>query len=289
MLDIAKLGARYGPDACLVDPDRARAYALATNDDNPAYGASGNGSGAWPVPPLFAVVPTWDTTMAAVHDAVPPEAMGMLLHLVQDMHFDRPLTAGENLVTDALMRSIRTRRSGAQITVEVTSRGDDGAVALRQYATMFIRGLAGGGSGGEEPPGHGSPGRPRSEPLAERTAHIDADQTYRYAEASGDANRIHVDEQFAREMGLPGIIVHGMCTMAFCSRSVLAEVAGNDHTLLRRLAVRFSRPVLPDSDLVTTLFDAGEDRGRRCVAFEARSRGEVVIKDGWAEIGPPAG
>ena len=286
MLDIAKLGARYGPDARLVDPDRAVAYARATNDDGPASGL-GNGSAPRLVPPLFAVVPTWDTTMAAVHDAVPAEAMGMLLHLSQDMHFVRPLIAGEELLTDALIRAIRARRAGAQITVEVTSRIDSGAVVLRQYATMFIRGLGGGESGGDEAPGHAFPSAGRPEPSAERTVHIDADQTLRYAEASGDGNRIHRDGSFAREMGLPGIIVHGMCTMAFCCRSVLAETAGGDPALLRRLAVKFSRPVLPDSDLTTTLFAGGQAGDRRRVLFEARSRGEVVIKDGLAEIGPP--
>lgn len=282
VLDIAKLGARYGPDKGHVDPGRARAYAVATNDDSPAYGTDGL------VPPLFAVVPTWDTTMAAVHDVVPSEAMGMLVHLAQDMHFFRPLTAGQRLLTEAEIRGIRSRRSGASLLVVVTSTDDEGHLVLRQHATMFIRGLGGGESGGEEPPGHSFATASRGVAVVESTAHFDDDQTLRYADASGDTNRIHVDEVFAKEMGLPGIIVHGMCTMAFCGQAVISEMAGGDPVLLRRLAVRFSRPVLPGSDLVTAIFAAGESSNRRCFAFEARSRGEVVIKDGWAEIGPPS-
>jgi len=283
VLDIAKLGAHYGPDTGHVDPERARAYAGATNDTNPAYGTGRL------VPPLFAVVPTWDTTMAAVHDVVPGEAMGMLVHLSQDMHFVRPLTAGQRLLTEAVIRGIRSRRSGASLLVVVTSTDEAGQPVLRQYASMFIRGLGGGESGGDEPPAHSFANASRGVAVAESTAHFDHDQTFRYADASGDTNRIHVDEVFAKEMGLPGIIVHGMCTMAFCGQAVIDETAGGDPVLLRRLAVRFSRPVLPDSDLVTTIFAAGESSDRRCFAFEARSRGEVVIKDGWAEIGPPEG
>ncbi|MDQ6782035.1 MAG: MaoC family dehydratase N-terminal domain-containing protein [Actinomycetota bacterium] len=281
VLDIAKLGARYGPDTGHVDADRALAYAAATNDDSPAYRVGGL------VPPLFAVVPTWDTTMAAVHDVVPAEAMGMLVHLSQDMHFFRPLTADQRLLTVAEIRGIRSRRSGASLLVVVTSTDDEGQPVLRQYATMFIRGLGRGESGGEEPPAHSFATASRGPAAVESTAHFDDDQTVRYADASGDTNRIHVDEVFAKEMGLPGIIVHGMCTMAFCGRAVVTEMAGGDPALLRRLAVRFSRPVLPGADLVTTVFAAGEAADRRCFAFEARSRGEVVIKDGWAEIGPP--
>ncbi len=282
MLDIAKLGARYGPNTGQVDPERARAYAVATNDTNPAYDTG------LLVPPLFAVVPTWDTTMAAVHDVVPADAMGMLVHLSQDMRFFRPLTAGQRLQTEAEIRGIRSRRSGASLLVVVTSTDDEGRPVLRQYATMFIRGLGRGESGGDEPPSHSFANASRGAALAESTAHLDHDQTFRYADASGDTNRIHVDEVFAKEMGLPGIIVHGMCTMAFCGTAVMSEVAGGDPALLRRLAVRFSRPVLPDSDLVTAIFAAGESSDRRCFAFEARSRDSVVIKDGWAELGPPS-
>ncbi|HEV3496428.1 MAG TPA: dehydratase, partial [Actinomycetes bacterium] len=62
-------------------------------------------------------------------------------------------------------------------------------------------------------------------------------------------------------------------------------VAGSDPTRLRRVAVRFYRPVFPGSDLVTTLYEVGSEGDRRVVAFEASSAGKVVIRDGRAEIG----
>lgn len=282
MLDIAKLGARHGPHTAVVDSERARAYAAATNDDLPAYR-----SGPL-VPPLFGVVPTWETVMAAVVDAVPNEALPMLVHLSHDMHFHRPLTQGQTLVSEAETHSIRARRSGAELTVVVASRGDDGALALEQYATMFIRGLGGGESGGPPRPDHVLPAGARASRIAERVVHVDHDQTFRYRDASGDTNPIHVDEAFAKQVGLPGLILHGLCTMAMCSQAVVGEVAGGDPGLVRRLAVRFSRPVAPGSDLVTTLYALGGDDGRRSYAFEAHSQGHAVIKDGRAEVGPGA-
>jgi acyl dehydratase len=93
---------------------------------------------------------------------------------------------------------------------------------------------------------------------------------------------IHLDDDFAKAMGLPGIIVHGLCTMAFCSRAVLAEFCGDDPTRLRRFAVRFAKIVQPSEKITTALWDAGEGR----VMFETTSdNGNVVIKDGLAEIG----
>ncbi len=299
-LDISKLGARYGPTTTSVDAPRAQAYAAATNDVTFALGpAAGTalGPAAGPasrsgrlVPPLFAVVPAWETLMAAVVDVVPPEDLPRLLHLEHDVHFHRPLAVGDDLVTETTVHGIRGRRSGAELTLWVRSAcgngGGDRSPVVDQYATMFVRGLGGGESGGGEPPEHAFPTGGRGDPVAETTAHVDADQTWRYRDASGDTNPIHVDEVFAKEAGLPGIIVHGLCTMAFCSQAVVAAAAGGDPALLRRLAVRFPRPVRPDTELTTTVWDLGEAGDRRVYGFEARSEGAVVVKDGRAEVGP---
>ena len=279
VLDAAKVGSRHGPDRAVVDPERARAYAAATNDDLDVYR-----SGPL-VPPVFGVVPTWPTMMAAVLDAVPSEALGMLVHLDHDMRFRRPLAGGQTLVTEAEVWGIRPRRSGAELTVAVTSRGERGEVVLEQFATMFIRGLGARDSAGAPRPHHPLPPGARSARVAERVVHVDPDQTFRYSDASGDTNPIHVDETAAKEAGLPGIILHGLCTMAVCGQAVVGEVAGGDPAAIRRLAVRFSRPVVPGTDLVTTIYDLGADDGRRSYGFEAQSQGHTVVKDGRAEVG----
>src|SRR5437870_13913776 len=61
--------------------------------------------------------------------------------------------------------------------------------------------------------------------------------TYRYAGASGDFNPIHIDEEFARQVGLPGRILHGLWTMAQVARA--AEAAAGGSRRLRRLSVQF--------------------------------------------------
>src|SRR5215212_1577620 len=67
MLPIDKLGTRYEPATTEIDPERAKAYAAATNDDNPAYE-----SGKY-APPVFGVVPTWDAMGEVVGNVIPPE------------------------------------------------------------------------------------------------------------------------------------------------------------------------------------------------------------------------
>jgi hydroxyacyl-ACP dehydratase HTD2-like protein with hotdog domain len=148
-------------------------------------------------------------------------------------------------------------------------------------STTFIRGMSDGEGGGPEKPDHSMP-RDRGEPAATFTVHVDDDQTYRYRDASGDMMPIHVDDAFAKSVGLPGIIVHGLCTMAMCSQAVVKTVAAGDPSRLKRLAVRFSKPVIPGNDVVTTIYDIGGG----AFAFEATSDGSTVIKDGRAEVAP---
>jgi acyl dehydratase len=283
-LALEKLGTRYEPRTATIDVDRSRAYAAATNDANPAY-TSGRS-----VPPVFAVVPTWDAMMVALHDVVPAGDQVAMLHAEQDMHFHTPLAPGRSLVTSAEAYGVRSGRMGTRFTMRVVSQDEAGGPVVEQFATMLIRGIDGApADGGQAPPDHAFPAAARASRVAEVTTHVDPDQAVRYAAASGDANPIHVDDEAARAVGLPGVILHGMCTMALCSRAVVDSVAGGDPSRLRRLAVRFYRPVFPGNDLVTSIYDAGQVAGGgvRAYAFEAASAGKVVVRDGRAEIGDP--
>ena len=280
-LPLDQLGKKGDERIEVVDPDRAKAYAAATNDDNPAYT-----SGKY-APPVFAVVPTWEAMSLAAADVVPAEQLAMIVHGEQDMHFAQPLVPGMKLRTVAQPFSYRVGGTGTRCTVQVDATTDSGEPVLTESVTLFVRGLSEGESGGPDKPDHRFPAEAREKVIGELSIHVDDDQTYRYKEASGDPMPIHVDDDFAKAVGLPGIIAHGLCTMAMCSQAVIKLAADGDPSRLRRLAVRFSNNVFPGNDVVTTLHDAGvTDEGRKSIAFEARSGGQIVIKNGRAEIDP---
>ena len=219
--------------------------------------------------------------LLAAADVIPPDALPFIVHGEQDMHFHQPLVPGAELTTAAEAHSVRVGRSGTRFTTRIVSNDVDGRTVMEVFSTTFIRGMSDGDSGGPDKPVHALP-PDRGEPVATFTVHVDDDQTYRYRDASGDTMPIHVDDAFAKSVGLPGIIVHGLCTMAMCSQAVVKTVAGGDPSRLRRLAVRFSKPVLPGNDVVTTIYDIGNG----AYAFEATSAGSTVIKDGRAEVAP---
>lgn len=109
--------------------------------------------------------------------------------------------------------------------------------------------------------------------------------TVRYAGASGDYNPIHIDEDFAKQVGLPGRILHGLWTMAQVARAQ-TEAAGGPHAL-RRLGVQFRGMGLPENEItVTGTVRAGEADGTVIVDTVAEQLGNQIIRNAEAELQP---
>jgi acyl dehydratase len=122
-------------------------------------------------------------------------------------------------------------------------------------------------------------------PLPEVSQPVERLALVRYAGASGDFNRIHWDEEFARSTGLPGVIAHGMYSMAVAARAVSA-LAG-DPRAIRRLKVRFSAMIRPGQTLTVRGRVARVDGDRATVGFWAEDEhGERVLSKGEAELEP---
>jgi acyl dehydratase len=117
--------------------------------------------------------------------------------------------------------------------------------------------------------------------LPEQTFRVTRADLVRYAGASGDFNPIHWNERVATEVGLPGVIAHGMFTMALAGRVVTGWTG--DPGALEEYQVRFGRPVLvPDDDAgaeVTVRGTVGAvlDDGRYRVDLTVSSAGEKVL------------
>ncbi|MFE3445302.1 MaoC/PaaZ C-terminal domain-containing protein [Nocardia sp. NPDC059180] len=275
------LGTWTEEDRFEVTGDRMGEYAAATNDPIDAHRRGDVGA------PVFAIVPVFERMIEPAVDVVPLHIFGRGVHGEQDFHFHRPIRPGETLVSRAKMIGYEGLDNGTRAVVQVECRGADGELVNEQYVTMFFRGedASNGRKAGELSPPHRLPeGIRDSEPVAKVAQHIDDDQTFRYAPASGDPVPIHLDEQSAKDAGLPGIIAHGLCTMAFASWAVLTEVGDSEVARLRRLAVRFSKMVFPGDDLETRIWKVGSRNGITTYAFETVRGTDVVLGDGLADI-----
>lgn len=262
-----------------VTRERIIEYAKATNDPIEAHLAGDI------APPVFAIVPVFDALMMPALEVVPTALFGKLVHGEQDFHFHRPIRPGDKLVSRGKMTGYQGLSNGTRSTIYLECRTEEGELVNEQYVTAFFRGFDTGCAKGDLGPTHTFDEALRAEgPVVKVTQHVDDDQTFRYGPAAGDPMPIHLDDEVAREAGLPGIIAHGLCSMAFTSWAILTEVGGSDTARLKRLAVRFSKVVLPGQELETQIWRAGSVDGVTRYAFETTVGDDVVIKDGLAEI-----
>ena len=106
--------------------------------------------------------------------------------------------------------------------------------------------------------------------------------TVRYAGASGDFNPIHIDEEFAKQVGLPGRILHGLWTMAQVARA--CTDAGGGPESLRRISVQFRGMGLLEQEITVTGTVKAVDDGVATVDLVAEQSGNQIIRNAEADL-----
>jgi acyl dehydratase len=106
--------------------------------------------------------------------------------------------------------------------------------------------------------------------------------TVRYAGAAGDFNPIHIDEDFAKQVGLPGRILHGLWTMAQVARA--HTDAGGGPASLRRLSVQFRGMGRMGEEIVVSGVVREVTEGSAIVDSQAGQSGNRIIRGAVAEI-----
>lgn len=237
----ALIGRSYpGGTPFTVTAEGALAYADATNAANPRY------RGADPIaPPMLGVAFTFGALGAPLFDPGLQVEMMRLVHGEQDMRFLAPVRPGDTITSESVIVDIVQKTSGELLVIDIAAHNQRNERVLEARSGLFVRG----------PRQRDNLEAERAERAAAEAQFATAphawtheetvapDQSTRYAEASGDRNPIHLDIEVARMAGLPAIILHGLCTMAFVHNACV-DAAGGDPMRVRRLSVRFNRPVL---------------------------------------------
>ena len=113
-----------------------------------------------------------------------------------------------------------------------------------------------------------------------KTEAFTREQITAYAEASGDRNPIHLDDAFAKSVGLPGVIAPGMLQMGLLANLAVAE-AGGDPRRLKRLSVRFAGMVEPGEEIT---FGSEVRPDGRLDLWARKADGTPVLTKGLAEL-----
>ena len=105
----------------------------------------------------------------------------------------------------------------------------------------------------------------------------------RYAGASGDFNPIHIDPEFARQVGLPGAILHGLYVMGLVSKGSI-EAAGGDPRSLGGLSVQFRGMSFPEQEIVVTGEVTSAEGDQAEIDVVATQGDNQVIRNSTAKV-----
>jgi acyl dehydratase len=271
------VGKEYDSSTFEVTADHIERYARATNDLNEIYLA---GDDSVVAPPVFPVVAAFGAFMNAAMDPELEADLLRLVHGAEEHVIFRALKPGDVITVNPILESVEKKDTGETFTAKATLVDQSGETVAEVRGTMFIR-----GSGSGQKASSGAADEAPREIVYEEATKVDDDQTYRYSEASGDHNPIHTDPNTAQMAGLPGIICHGMCTMAIATKAAVNGLAGGDPNRVKRVGVRLSKPVLPGQELTTKLWKDTAGAGITTYGFETYNQdGQAVIKQGVVEI-----
>jgi acyl dehydratase len=202
-----------------------------------------------------------------------------VVHGEQSLEWRRPFPAeGQGTAQSRIAAAYDKGERGAILIVETELKDGSGDVLATLKSLIFAR--ADGGFGGPsegEPPPHPRPDRPADASVDIPTR---PDQALLYR-LSGDRNPLHADPAFAKLVGFPRPILHGLCTFGITCRALLQTYTDFDPAPLKSLGARFSAPVFPGETVTVDLWRDGQT-----IAFEARvkDRDAVVIRNGKAVI-----
>ncbi len=265
-VNVEAIGKTYPPFEYEVGKEKIREYAHAVGEDNPIYfdraAATDAGFRDIAAPPMFAVVYSAGSFAPALFDPEVGINFAMMVHGSQEFEWGEPVCSGDAIST---VTSVK----------DISERGRDGLLRVRD--------------------GVHEPGRP-----AGRARHLDQHRQggvvkvelkvtpdkylpHRYAGASGDFNPIHIDVDFAKQVGLPSNILHGLYTMAQVARANV-NAAGGDPRRLKRLSVQFRGMGFPEQEITVTGKVKEERDGLVIVETEAAQSGKRIIRNAEAEL-----
>ncbi len=260
-------------DSITIDQDRIQKYASGIAEKSARHFDPGDAH--YCAPPLVvaaAIIPGTGSMLTEVN--VPADLM-RIVHGSIDINLRRPIVAGDALSCVASFQGVDEKSSGTLINFGFDVRDAEGKTVSNGSTHYFVRGKSKG-----EKKATGTNGTPADAPAFEVKETVESGLSLLYADGSGDNFPIHTDPNFAKNVGLPDVILHGMCTLAVSTRAIVDQVLEGDSSRLRNVGVRFSKMVFHGDELTTRIWKDGKE-----IQFETMNqKGDKVLADGHARI-----
>ncbi len=227
-------------------------YAAAVQDDNPVYfdDTRNGGIAAHPVFPVSVTWPVIGNLGEFIESQVfPKEILMTQVHYTERLIIHRLIRPGDRLTISGHIAAILPHRSGAHAVIKLEAIDDAGQPVFTEYSGAMLRGVAcDNGKGAEQllP----LPENDREGEVAwEAEIYIPPSAPYVYDGCSNIVFPIHTSPDFAKSVGLPGIILQGTATFAHAVREIVnREADGNPHRVFD-ISCRFTGMVMPGTHI----------------------------------------
>ncbi|XP_046970039.1 peroxisomal multifunctional enzyme type 2 [Vanessa cardui] len=233
--------------------------------------------------PTFFILPGMVMESPVIGQAMPPGKHAdftNILHGEQYIEFvdQFPGNEGEFTIRNYVVDVLDKGSSAVAIVNSEVFQGRQ--LVLRTQQHIFVLGQGGFGGARNSARAVGVQSPPRREPDARVTQRTAEDQAALYR-LSGDLNPLHIDPNVATASGHPKPILHGLASLGFSVRHVLAKYAGNDPSNFKAIKARFAKPVLPGQTLITEMWLEGN---RVHFQTKLKETDSVVIAGAYVDL-----
>ncbi len=263
-------------------------YAAAVNDPNEAY-FDDEGTGGIIAHPMFCTALTWPISghiWEYIESAdFPRELLATQVHFTEHLEIHRPIVPGDDLLIRGCIAAIAPHRRGTQVIIRFSAADRDGRPVFTEHVGGLLRGVscAGEAVGLEQVP------RPRrraaSQVQWESLLPISAMAPFVYDGCTNIVFPIHTSRNFARQVGLPGIILQGTATLALAVRELINREAEGDPRRIKEIHGKFTGMVSPGTEIRIQQVGAERSATGRDILFAVENRdGQLAINDGYVRI-----
>lgn len=260
-------------------------YAASINDSNSFY-FDDEREGGIIAPPMYAVALTWKI-LGRIHEFIdaenfPMEVIARQVHYTEYLEFHRPLRPDDRLTIKGHIAAILPHRAGTHVVIRFDALDCRGEPVFTELQGGLMRGVTCTGAGAGKDALPVIPEHPGKETEWAAPVEISAIQPFVYDGCTDIFFPIHTSKKFARQVGLPDIILQGTATLALALREIINREAAGDPTRLKRLYCRFTGMVLPGTEIQVRRMKTS---GNEHVFFDVlNAKGETALSRGFAEI-----
>jgi acyl dehydratase len=264
-------------------------YAAAINDTNPCYFDDERADGIV-AHPMFCVAVTWPIS-ERIWDYLdvadfPKNALMTQVHYTEHLQIYRLIKPADRLIIKGQVVAIVPHRAGTHLVFRYDAYAQESELVFTEHIGGLIRGIPCDDEGRGEPQ---IPAIPKkfhdSEPIWDIPIFIDRLEPYIYDGCANIYFPIHTSIKFARQVGLPGIILQGTASLAYAVREVINREADEDPHRVKTVACRFTGMVIPGSEIRVQCMGRGADaKGDQFFFTVMNDKGERAISDGMVTL-----